>query len=347
MSIPLEQIARLLQCSIPDSATTLAVRGISSCESAEADQITFLSQDKYLPAAQSSKAAAVIVRTGITINGKINLAVKDPYAGYAKVAQLFEDTTPLFGPQQIHLTACIDPSAVVDPSAWIGPFSVIGKECHVGANTVIGAHCVIENKTSIGSRCRIHSGVIICRDVVIGNRVIIQSGTVIGSEGFGNAVENGAFIRIPCFGTVVIEDDVEIGANVTVDRGNFEPTLIRKGVRIDNLVQIAHNVEVGENSAMAAQVGISGSVKIGRGVLLAGQAGLAGHLEIGDGAFIGAKAGISKSVLPGQKVTGYPARDLMKMRRIEATMQDLPEMAKKLKSIQKEIDILKGVSEKA
>jgi UDP-3-O-[3-hydroxymyristoyl] glucosamine N-acyltransferase len=286
------------------------------------------------------KAAAVIVAPGIVIPGKVNCTVKDPYLGYAKVAQLFEDTSPLYeGP--VHPTALIDPSAKIDPSVYIGPLCVIGKNCVIQANTIIGAHCVIEKNSEIGSLCRIDSGVIIRRETKIGNRVIIQSGTVIGSEGFGNAQENGRFVRIPCFGNVIIEDDVEIGANGTVDRGNFNPTIIRRGAKLDNLIMIAHNVEIGEHCALAAQTGISGSTKLGKQVLCAGQVGLAGHLNIGDGAFIGAKAGVSKDIQPGQKVTGYPARDIMKIRRMEALQLTLPQMKTELKKLREEIETLK------
>jgi UDP-3-O-[3-hydroxymyristoyl] glucosamine N-acyltransferase len=172
--------------------------------------------------------------------------------------------------------------------------------------------------------------------------VIIQSGAVIGSDGFGNANDGPVYRRIPAFGNVVIEDDVDIGANTTVDRGNFEPTTIRRGVKIDNLVHVAHNVIIGEDTAIAAQTGISGSTKIGNRVIIAGQAGFVGHITIGDGSFIGAKAGISKSVAPGEKVTGYPARDFMTMRRIEAAQASLPALLKEIKQMKKEIDQLKN-----
>lgn len=338
----LSEIALLLNCSVPDEVAGKEITGITSVDQADDTSITFLSDAKIKDAAASSNATVIIVKKGTLINGKINLEVDDPYLGYAKVAQLFEDTTPLFeGP--VHPSAIVDPSSRIDPSVFIGPGSVVGKECLIGENTIVGARCVIENNSRIGSDCRIDSGVIIRRDTIIGNRVIIQSGAVIGSEGFGNAMENGKFVRIPCFGNVVIEDEAEIGANVTVDRGNFKPTIIRRGARIDNLVQVAHNVEVGEDSAIAGQAGISGSTRIGKGVLIAGQAGLVGHIEIGDGAFIGAKAGVSKSVKPGEKVTGYPARDLMKMRRIEAAQLYLPEMKRELRKIRKEIEELKDL----
>lgn len=338
----LSEIAKILNCTVPDEAADKEVTNISSLDQANEKSITFLSDSKYEDAAVSSNAAVIIVKKGTCVSGKINLEVGDPYLGYAKVAQLFENNAPLFdGP--IHPSAIVDSSASIDPSVFIGPGSVIGKRCVIEEKTIIGANCVIENNSKIGSRCRIDSGVIIRRETIIGNNVIIQSGTIIGSEGFGNAMENGKFVRIPCFGNVVIEDDVDIGANVTVDRGNFNPTIIRKGARIDNLVQIAHNVEVGEDSAIAAQTGISGSTKVGKGVLIAGQAGFVGHIEIGDGAFVGAKAGVSKSVKPGQKITGYPARDLMQMRRIEAAQLSLPEMRKELKKLREEIIEMKSL----
>lgn len=337
----LRDIARVLNCSIADEAGEIEISGIASLEEADTHTITFLSNNKFLDTARTCKATVIIVQEGTAIEGKISLAVADPYLGYAKVAQLFEEREPLFeGP--VHPAAIIDTTATIDPTVFIGPGTVIGKSCVIKEHTIIGAHCVIENETEIGAHSRIDSGVIIRRNSLVGNRVIIQSGTVIGSEGFGNAMENGTFVRIPCFGTVIIEDDVEIGANVTVDRGSFAPTIIRKGARIDNLVQIAHNVEVGEHSAIAGQTGISGSTKLEKGVILAGQVGLAGHLTIGERAFVGAKAGVSKNVEPGQKVTGYPARDLMKTRRVEAAQLRLPEMVKEIKRLRKELDQLKN-----
>lgn len=334
-------IAGVLGCSLAEHEANVEITRIASLEDADSTSITFLSKTKFLDLARASKAKAIIVKNGVTIEDKINCPVDDPYLGYAKVGQLFEDTSLLFeGP--VHPSALIDPTSTVHPSVAIGPLSVIGPRCVVGEKTSIGSHCVLERGSSIGSSCRIDSGAIIRRDSVIGNRVIIQSGTVIGSEGFGNAVDQGVFVRIPCFGTVVIEDDVEIGANVTVDRGNFQPTRIGKGTRIDNLVQIAHNVEIGRHTAMAAQVGISGSTKIGNHVIIAGQVGFVGHIEIGDGAFIGAQAGVSKSVKPGQQVTGYPARELMKVRRSDAALQELPQMLKELKKLRTEVETLKA-----
>jgi UDP-3-O-[3-hydroxymyristoyl] glucosamine N-acyltransferase len=193
----------------------------------------------------------------------------------------------------------------------------------------------MEKGASTGADCRIDSGAVLRRNVRIGNRVIIQSGAVVGSEGFGNAMAPEGWVRIPCFGTVVIEDDAEIGANVTIDRGNFAPTVIGRGARIDNLVQIAHNVEIGAHTAMAAQVGISGSTRVGSRVMIGGQAGFVGHITIGDGAFVGAQAGVRSSVNPGAKVSGYPARDLTAMHRIDVALERLPDALKELRRLRK------------
>lgn len=334
-------VAKSIDAVVPDGTTDFIISGINSPQSASETELVFLSSPKYLPQIEACKSRVVIVKKGQSVPGKICLEVTDPYLGYAKAAQLFEDVSSVFG-EGISKDSIIDSTASVDPSTSVGPGTVIGAEVKIGPGCRIAAGCIIEKNTVIGSDCRIDSGVIIRWNTRIGDRVIIQSGAVIGSDGFGNAMEGPKFVRIPCFGNVIIEDDAEIGANTTIDRGNFEPTIIGKGVKIDNLVHIAHNVTVGENTAMAAQVGISGSTKIGKQVILAGQVGLVGHIEIGDGTFIGAKAGVSKGTAPGAKITGYPARDLMTMRRIEAAQASLPELLKEIKKLKKEIDDLKS-----
>lgn len=334
------EIAKVVGAVMPQDADDKDITGLKSPESATENDIVFLSNPKLRESIESSRATVVIVKKGISITGKICLEVEDPYLGYAKVAQLFEDTLPSFC-TGISPGAIIDPSAQIAESVSIGPGSVIGSNVYIGSGSIIGANCVVEKGSRIGSDCRIDSGVIIRWDTYIGNNVIIQSGVVIGSDGFGNARDGSKYVRIPCFGNVVIEDGVEIGANTTIDRGNLEPTKIGTGVKIDNLVHIAHNVSVGEDTAIVAQVGISGSTVIGKRVILAGQAGCVGHIEIGDDAFVGAKAGISKSVPARGKVTGYPARDFMTMRRIEAAQAHLPDLLKELKRIKDDILKLK------
>ncbi len=336
----LKEIANAIGSEIPRQYENVEISGISSLHSAGPSEITFLSNNKFLEQANKSCAAAIMVGKGVSIEGKICLKVDDPYLGYAKIALLFEDKSPLFeGP--VHDRAFVHSSAKLDPSVYAGPGTVVGKDCSIGAGTVIGANCVIENGSLIGEDCRIDSGVIIRWGTVIGNRVIIQSNAVIGSDGFGNAMEGSSFVRIPPFGKVIIEDDVDIGAATTIDRGNFEPTVIGRGTKLDNLIHIAHNVEIGEDTAIAAQTGISGSTKVGKRVIIAGQVGFVGHITIGDQSFVGAKAGISKSLAPGSKVTGCPARDLMKMRRIEAAQLSLPDIVKEIKKLRKELDDLK------
>ncbi len=337
----LSAIAARIGVALPHGTDDCEILAIVSPRSADERHITFVSRKEYRAVVEASRCAAVIVRKGEPIPGKISLETDDPYVAYARVAQAFEETGSPWG-AGIDASVIIDPSARVAASTAIGPLTVVGAGVRIGEGCTIGAACVIEAGTTIGEGCRIDSGVIVRRACVIGNRVIIQSGAVVGSEGFGNAREDNRFIRIPCFGSVFLEDDVEIGAGVTIDRGSFESTVIRRGAKLDNLVHIAHNVAVGRDTAIAAQTGIAGSTTIGDRVIIAGQVGLTGHIEIGDDAFIAAKAGVSKNVNPGAKITGYPARDLIAMRRIEACQAQLPELLKEVKRLRMELEELKG-----
>jgi len=340
--VKLSRIALHLGCSLDSTAADPDIRGIADPQEADEHSITFVSDPKYLALAETSRACAVIARRGAGIAGKIILEVPDPYLAFAKVSLLFEDRSLLFG-EGVHKTAWIHPSAVIHETAHVGPFSVVGKDCRVGRGTILGAQCVVENGTVIGEDCRIDSGAIVRRNCRIGNRVIIQSGAVIGGEGFGNARdESGRWVRIPSFGPVIIEDDAEIGANTTIDRGTFGPTVIGAGVKLDNLVQVAHNVRIGENTAIAAQVGIAGSTSIGKRVVIGGQAGFAGHIVIGDDAFVGAQAGVGKEVEKGEKVTGSPSRGYMTMRRVDAAQQKLPELLRDVKRLKTEISELRA-----
>ena len=339
----LSLIAAKIGSAVPEGKGDVEIKSISSPKLASAHDITFLSDQKYKEQIDCSAAGVVIVKKGAAFPDKICLEVDDPYLGYALTAQLFEDVSPLFG-EGIHKTAFVDPSAKIAPSVSIGPYTVIGADVHIGANTHIDANCVIERGTRIGANVRVDSGAVIRHGTLIGSNVLIQSCAVIGSDGFGNARSGAQYMRIPCFGIVIIEDGAEIGACVTIDRGNFEPTVIGKGVKLDNLIHLAHNVEIGENSAIAAQTGISGSTKVGKRVIIAGQAGFVGHIEIGDDAFVGAKSGVSKDVKPNSKITGYPARDFMTMRRIEASMSELPELLREVKRLKSELESLKSAT---
>jgi UDP-3-O-[3-hydroxymyristoyl] glucosamine N-acyltransferase len=338
--VKLAAIAKALQCALPGNAGDIDITRISSPEDADSSCITFIAHPKYREAVALCKADVVFIKKGDTLTGKICLEVDDPYCAFAKTGQLFEDVSPLFeGP--VHAAAIIHPTAKLGEGVAVGPFSVIGAHCSIGKTTVIGANCVIENGSTIGEQCRIDSGAVVRRNCRVGNRVIIQSNAVIGSEGFGNARDGEVWVRIPSFGEVIIEDGAEIGANSTIDRGALGPTVIGKGVKIDNLVQIAHNVFIDDNTAIAAQAGLAGSMKIGKRVMIGGQAGFAGQFTVGDDAFIGAQAGVSKAVKKGEHVTGYPARDLMTMRRIEAAQHYLPELLKEVKRLRREIEAMK------
>jgi UDP-3-O-[3-hydroxymyristoyl] glucosamine N-acyltransferase len=339
--VKLSAIAERIGVPFPPGSADPEITAIVSPQNAGERDLTFVARPEFRTAAESCRCAAVIVRKGEPLPGKLSLETDDPYAAYAKVAQLFEESGSPWG-AGIHASAIIDPSATVAASVSIGPYTAVGAGVTIGKGCLLGASCVIEAGTTIGQGCRIDSGAVIRRRCVIGNRVIIQSGAVIGSEGFGNARENNRYLRIPCFGTVVIEDDVEIGAGTTIDRGNFEPTVIRRGAKLDNLIHIAHNVTIGADTAIAAQTGIAGSTAIGDRVIIAGQAGLTGHIEVGDDAFIAAKAGVAKSVKPGEKITGYPARDIMTIRRIEACQTKLPEVLKEVRRLRREIETLKA-----
>jgi UDP-3-O-[3-hydroxymyristoyl] glucosamine N-acyltransferase len=340
--VELSRIIRHLGADVSPGYEDVDISGISDPQSADERSITFVASPKYLSLVRESMACAVIVKKGDIVAGKISLEVDDPYLGFALAAQLFEDRAALFdGP--VHPTAVIHNSATIQQHVFIGPYSVIGKGCRIDKGTIMGAHCIIENGTVIGEDCRIDSGAIIRRNCIVGNRVIIQSGAVIGGEGFGNARDKyGHWVRIPSFGTVIIEDEAEIGANTTIDRGTLGPTVIGRRAKIDNLVMIAHNDRIGDDTAIAAQAGISGSTSIGQRVIIGGQAGFAGHIDIGDDAFIGAQAGVGKNIAEGEKVTGSPSRNLMTMRRAEASQMQLPELLKEVKRLRADLNRLKA-----
>jgi UDP-3-O-[3-hydroxymyristoyl] glucosamine N-acyltransferase len=326
--VRLSTIAGTLGISLPAGTEDAEIEALQSPELAGEQDIVFLADQRLSAAIEASRAGFVIVKRGQHFHNKVCFEVDDPYVGYAKVAQLFEDRSPCFG-EGISSAVIVDPTATVDKTAAIGPGTVVGASVLIGEHCRIGARCVIEKGCTLGADCRIDSG------------AIIRYGTVVGSDGFGNARERGVFIRIPAFGNVVIGDDAEIGANTTIDRGNFAATVVGKGVKLDNLIHVAHNVMIDEHTAIAAQTGISGSTRIGKRVLIGGQAGFAGHIDIGDDAFVGAKAGVSKSIEAGAKITGYPARDLMAMRRIEAAEQELPQLIREVKALKKQVEALR------
>ena len=334
-SLELKKIAELVGGEIVGNAD-IFITGVAGIKEARKGDITFLSNPKYLPFLEETQASAVITSKEITSKTKSLIRTSHPSQAFARVISFFtpEDLSKKTG---IHPSAVVEPGAKLGKDLYVGPHVTIEKDCRIGDRSVIGANCFIGAGSVIGSDTRIYPNVTVREGTDIGDRVIIHSGTVIGSDGYGYETIDGKHLKIPQTGTVKIEDDVEIGSNVCVDRGRFDKTWIKKGTKIDNLVQIAHNVVIGEHCLVVSQAGISGSTKLGDHVVIAGQAGLVGHIELGDGAIVGAGAGVTKSVPPGTIVLGQPARPVSEQKKIIALTARLPELFKELIDIKKKL----------
>lgn len=334
----LKEIAQIIDGEVVGDGNTI-ITGISGIKEAQDGDLTFLANPKYLHLMDATKATAIITSREIKTAPKPIIRTDNPSLAFAKMVSFLAPNEQVH-PSGIHPTAVIGKNVKLGRDVALQPYVVLDDNVEVGDRTVIYAGCYIGHHTRIGADCLIYPNVAIRERVEIGNRVVIHSGTIIGSDGFGFATVKGVHHKIPQIGTVAIEDDVEIGANVTIDRARFGKTLIGRGTKIDNLVQIAHNVIVGENSIIVAQTGISGSTTIGRGVTLAGQAGLVGHITIGDNAVVAAQAGVTKSVPPNTYVSGYPAKPHDKAKRINACVQRLPELFKAVRQLEEKISEL-------
>ncbi len=341
MTIRLDSICQVIGADIPPDSANLEIRGVASLEDAGPDDISFLTNPKYEKHLATTGARAIIVSAATVLPPPfIALTVRDPYFAFLQVLELFNRRTPENIAHGIHPAAFVDPAAVLGKNVSLGPGAVIGAGASIGDDTVIGPGTVVMTGSRVGSGCVLYPNVTVMDGCVIGNRVILHAGVVIGADGFGFAPHNGRYHKIPQIGIVRIEDDVEIGANSCVDRAAFGETVVGKGTKIDNLVQVAHNVRIGSNTVIASQVGISGSTAIGSWVRLGGQAGLAGHITVGDGASAGGQAGVTKDVPPGETVSGYPAKNHMQAMRLEASLRSLPELIKKVKLQEKRISEL-------
>lgn len=315
----------------------LKIHGVAQIEKAEEGQITFLANPKYKPALENTRASAVIIDQKAEIKPSLpHILVIDAYYGFLQAFLLFNPQKSLLSPG-IHSTAVVHGTANVGHDVAISANVYVGDKVTIGNGTQIFPNCVILDNTRIGTDCVLYPSVTVRENCTIGDRVIIHNGAIIGSDGFGFAPHEGKYHKIPQVGKVIVEDDVEIGANSTIDRATMEETIIRKGVKLDNLVHIAHNCIIGENTVIAAQTGISGSTTIGKNVVIAGQVGTVGHISIGDRVQIGAQSGVSKSIPEGEVYFGYPARPIMKTKRIEASLNNLPELLKKIKHLEKAV----------
>lgn len=317
------------------------ISGVAPFDDASGDEITFAGNAKFLKNIQETNAGAVIVPRDFQGATKNIIQVDNPQLAFAMVLNLFYP--PLKPKPGISLYACIGKNFACGREASIAPYVVIGNNVTVGHGITIGPGVVIGDNVVMGNDVQIYPNVTILERCTIGNRVIIHAGTVIGSDGFGFASDGKKYYKIPHTGIVRIDDDVEIGAGNTIDRATFGKTWIKCGVKTDNLVHIAHNVTVGENTVLVAQVGISGSVTIGKNTILAGQAGVAGHLTIGDNVTVGGQAGVAKSVPSGQIVSGTFAMPHQLWLRVQRILPKLPEVKKKLEEIEKR---LKKIEEK-
>jgi len=317
----------------------VVIEGVAGIREAEKGQITFLANPKYESFLDSTRASAVIANRGGNQSTPI-IKVSNPYLAFLKIVTLFSESTLERYERDVHPTAVIDGSVSIGKDVAVGAYAVVEAGAVIADRATILPHVCICKEARIGEDCLIFPHVTIRERCEIGDRTIIHSGAVIGSDGFGYAKEGETHHKIPQIGIVRIEEDVEIGANSTIDRATTGVTLIKKGSKLDNLVQIAHNVVIGENSILAAQVGVSGSTELGRNVVLAGQAGLVGHISIGEGARVGAQGGVTKSIPPHTSVSGYPAREHGLARKIYAAMARLPHMLKEFRKLKERVERL-------
>lgn len=313
------------------------ITGLSGLSEAREGDLSFLANLYYSSQVATTKASAVLVGHDWDGDSSCSLVRVD------NADKAFAEAGAILGPSPVtylpgvHETAVVAEDAVIGEDVCIGPCCVVEPGARIGERTVLVAGCYVGHSASIGDDCKLYANVSVREYTKIGDRVIIYDGAVLGNDGFGYYRAGEKWVKIPQVGIVEIGDDAEIGANATIDRARFGKTVVGKGVKIDNLVMVAHNVSIDENTAIASQVGISGSTRIGKNVQMGGQAGLAGHLEVGDNAIVGAQAGVSKSVDPGSFVSGYPAMPHSKAARIRAHTMRIPQMKKRLAELEKRV----------
>lgn len=326
------ELAKLLDGTLEGDGS-VELRGVAALENASPGDLTYAEGERQLAHAAASRAGCILVPEGVRLVGRTTVAVKHPKLAFARVAEALVPTARPAA--EIHPTAVVSPGASLGEDVNIGPWAVVEAGVKVGSRTVLGAGVVVGRGAEIGEDCILHARVVLYPGAKLGRRVVVHAGAVIGSDGFGYVFAEGRHHKFPQLGGVVIEDDVEIGSNTTVDRGSLGTTVIGAGTKIDNLVQVAHNVRIGRHCVIAAQTGISGSVEIGDYVVLAGQVGVADHVKIEERAVVGAQAGIptGKTIRKGTTVWGTPARPLEEFKKMYAHLSHLPELARKVKEM--------------
>jgi UDP-3-O-[3-hydroxymyristoyl] glucosamine N-acyltransferase len=338
--VKLSTLAERLQCQLEGDGD-IEVTRVATLEEAAAGDLAFLANTKYASQLAHCRASAVIVAPGVDGVPCAALRTPNPYLAFARAAGLLNPPSrPAAG---VHPTAIVAPDAVIESDVSIGPYVVVAAGARIGARTIVLAHSVIGAQAELGPDCLVHARVSIRERVQLGARVVVQDGAVIGSDGFGFAPrDDGTFEKIPQVATVVIENDVEIGANTTIDRPAVGETRVRAGAKIDNLVQVAHGVSVGRNTMLAAQVGIAGSSVIGDEVMLGGQVGVTGHVTVGNRVRASAKTGITGHVPEDAFITGYPHMDNLEWRKAYVVFRRLPEMRRLLAALEERLAALEG-----
>ena len=341
MEFSAKQIADLIAGRVEGNEEA-KINDFAKIEEGKEGAISFLSNPKYTHYIYDTKSSVVIVNDDLQLEHPVSVTlirVKNAYEAVAKLLQLYVSMKPK--KTGIDPLAFISPKATIGKGCYVGAFACIGDGAIVGDNTQVYPHVVVGDGVKIGSNCLLYPNVTIYEGCRLGDRVTIHAGSVIGADGFGFAPNAEGYDKIPQIGIVTIEDDVEIGANTCIDRSTMGSTIIRKGVKLDNLVQIAHNVEVGENTVMSAQVGVAGSTKIGSWCMAGGQAGFAGHITVGDKTFVGAQCGVNSSVKGNESLIGSPAQEPKGFFKSSVLFRKLPDIYKQLNDLQKEVEKLK------
>jgi UDP-3-O-[3-hydroxymyristoyl] glucosamine N-acyltransferase len=331
---PLGELARLVGGEVAGDPAT-PIRGIAPLEGAEPGDLSFVTGPRHQAQAEGSRASAFLVPPGVELSGRATVRVAHPMLGVARLLRVFHPgPAPAPG---VHATAVVDDSACLAGDATVMAYVVVGPESAVGSRAVLHPHVVVGARCRVGEGSVLHPHVVLREDVAVGRRVVIHAGSVLGADGFGYVFDGSGHQKIPQVGRVVVEDDVEIGANVTIDRATMGETVIGRGTKIDNLVQIGHNTVVGADSIIVAQTGISGSCRVGSRVVLAGQVGLADHVSVGDGAQVGAQSGLHRDVPAGAQVLGSPARPAAEARRTMVALPRLPELVRAVRALERRV----------